>query len=53
MSLKNKIIHYKGIWLALPNERFITGTFPCNSPKCHLCPNINTNPTITGPKESL
>ena len=34
---------------SLPNERFITGTFPCNSPKCHLCPNINTNPTITGP----
>ena len=34
---------------SLPNERFITGTFSCNSPKCHLCPNINTNPTITGP----
>ena len=34
---------------SLPNERFITGTFPCNFPKCHLCPNINTNPTITGP----
>ena len=34
---------------SLPNEHFITGTFPCKSPKCHLCPNINTNPTITGP----
>ena len=34
---------------SLLNERFITGTFPCNSPKCHLCPNKNTNPTITGP----
>ena len=35
---------------SLPNESFITGTFPCKSPKCHLFPNINTNPTITGPK---
>ena len=34
---------------SLPNEHFITGTFPCNSPKCHLRSNINTNPTITGP----
>ena len=34
---------------SLPNEHFITGTFPCKSSKCHLCPNINTNPTITGP----
>ena len=34
---------------SLPNEHFITGTFPCKSLKCHLCPNINTNPTITGP----
>ena len=34
---------------SLPNEHFITGTFFCKSPKCHLCPNINTNPTITGP----
>ena len=34
---------------SLPNESFITGTFPCKSPKCHLYPNINTNPTITGP----
>ena len=35
---------------SLPNEHFITGIFlPCKSPKCHLCPNINTNPTITGP----
>ena len=25
------------------------GTFPCKSPKCHPCPNINTNLTITGP----
>ena len=25
------------------------GTFLCKSSKCHLCPNINTNPTITGP----
>ena len=23
--------------------------FPCKSPTCYLCPNINTNPTITGP----
>ena len=34
---------------SLTNESFITGTFPCKSPKCYLCPNINTNPTITGP----
>ena len=34
---------------SLPNEHFITGTFSCKSPKCHLCPNINTNSTITGP----
>ena len=34
---------------SLPNEHFITGTFPCKFSKCHLCPNINTNPTITGP----
>ena len=34
---------------SLPNENFITGTFPCKSSKCHLCPNINTNPTITDP----
>ena len=25
------------------------GTFPCKSSKCHLCPNLNTSPTITGP----
>ena len=25
------------------------GTFPCTSPKCHFCPNINTDPAITGP----
>ena len=36
-------------FVALPNESFITGTFPCKSPKCHLCPNINTNPTKAGP----
>ena len=24
-------------------------TFSCNSPKCHLCLNINTNSKITGP----
>ena len=35
---------------SLANEIFITGTFPCESPKCHLCPNNNTNLTITGPK---
>ena len=34
---------------SLPNEHFITGTFPFKSPKCHLCPNINTNPTIIVP----
>ena len=34
---------------SLLNEHFITGTFPCKSSKCHLCPNINTNPSITGP----
>ena len=33
---------------SLPNEHFITGNFPCKSSKCHLCPNINTKPTITG-----
>ena len=26
------------------------GTFPCKSPKCHFCFNINTNFTIIGPK---
>ena len=36
---------------SLPNKSFITGTFRCKSPKCHLCPNINTNSTITGPSE--
>ena len=35
---------------SLPNKSFITGTFRCKSSKCHLCPNINTNPTITGPR---
>ena len=34
---------------SLPNKHFITGTFFCKSSKCHLCPNINTDPTITGP----
>ena len=38
---------------SLSNKRFITGTFPCNSPKYHLYPNINTNPTITGPNGPL
>ena len=28
-------------------------TFPCKSLKCHLCPNINTNPTIAGPNGVL
>ena len=31
------------------SPNFITGTFPCKSSKFHLCPNININPTITGP----
>ena len=35
--------------VSLPNESFITGTFSCKSPKCHISPNINTDPTITGP----
>ena len=34
---------------SLPNKHFITGIFPCKSSKCHLCPNINTDPTIAGP----
>ena len=34
---------------SLPNKGFITGSFPCKSSKCHLCPNINNNLTITGP----
>ena len=33
---------------SLPNEIFITGTFPSKSPKYHLCPNINTDSTISG-----
>ena len=37
---------------SLPNESFITGTFPCKSPKCHLCSNINTDQQLV-PTESL
>ena len=32
----------------MPNKSFVTGTFPCKFPKCHICPNINTNSAITG-----
>ena len=34
----------------LSNETFTAGTFPYKSLACRLCPNINSNPTITGPK---
>ena len=30
-------------------KSFTTGTFPCNSSKCCLCPNIDSRSSITGP----
>ena len=38
---------------SLSNKIFITGTFPCKFLKCHLCSNINTGSTITGPNGIL